>query len=275
MGRLEHKVALITGAARGQGRSHALHFAQEGADLILLDIGHDLAPCEVPMGTDSQLQTTAERCRALGASVTTVLADVRDAAAVQQAVDQGVAERGPIDVLINNAGVSSPIGTSNELSPEAWRLVMAINLDGPFYVGRAVANQMIGAGTAGCIINISSSAGIKAMYSNVAYVASKHGVIGLTRSMAIDLAPHGIRANAICPGSVRDVPELESRMLSDLAKEWQVPADSYEQEFASYHLLPELMEPSDVSRACVWLASDDGVRITGSIVSVDAGFVTK
>ena len=275
MGRLEHKVALITGAARGQGRSHALHFAQEGADLILLDIGHDLPPCEVPMGTEQQLQTTAERCRAHGVSVTTVLADVRDADAVQQAVEQGVAERGPIDVLINNAGVSSPIGVSNELSPEAWRLVMAINLDGPFYVGRAVANQMIGAGTGGCIINISSSAGIKAMYSNVAYVASKHGVIGLTRSMAIDLAPHGIRANAICPGSVRDVEELESRMLSDLAKEWQVPADSYEQEFAGYHLLPVLMEPSDVSRACVWLASDDGVRITGSIISVDAGFVTK
>jgi NAD(P)-dependent dehydrogenase (short-subunit alcohol dehydrogenase family) len=275
MGRLDNQVALITGGARGQGRSHALNFAQEGADLILLDIGHDLPPCKVPLGTPQQLETTAERCRALGAEVTTVLCDVRDPDAVQNAVDEGVAQRSRIDVLINNAGVSSPIGLSNELSPEAWRLVMAINLDGPFYVGRAVANHMIGAGIKGCIINISSSAGIKAMYSNVAYVTSKHGVVGLTKSMAIDLAPHGIRANAICPGTVRDDPDLDGTMVGALAEEWNVPADSYETEFAAYHLLPVLMEARDISRTCVWLASEDGVRMTGSIISVDAGFVTK
>jgi NAD(P)-dependent dehydrogenase (short-subunit alcohol dehydrogenase family) len=275
MGRLDGKVALITGAARGQGRSHALNFAEEGADLILLDIGHDIDLCRVPLGTPEQLEATAERCRALGARVATMLCDVRDPDAVEQAVAHGVTELGRIDVLINNAGVSSPVGLSNELSPEGWRLVMSINLDGPFHVGRAVANHMIGRGGDGCIINIASSAAIKAMYGNVAYVASKHGVVGLTKSMAIDLAPHRIRANAICPGSVRDDPDLDSRMLVEVARDWEVPEDEYEEVFANYHLLPVLMEARDISRTCVWLASEDGARITGSVISVDAGFVTK
>jgi NAD(P)-dependent dehydrogenase (short-subunit alcohol dehydrogenase family) len=274
-GRLDGKVTMITGAARGQGRSHAVNFAEEGADLVLLDIGHDLEGCRVPLGTPEQLERTAERCRELGARVTTALCDVRDAEAVEAVVAEGVVALGRIDVLINNAGVSSPTGLSNELSPEGWRLVMGINLDGPFYVGRAVARHMIERGGQGCIINISSSAGIKAMYGNVAYVASKHGVIGLTRSMAIDLAPHGIRVNTVLPGSVRDDPALESRMLVEVARDWDVPEDEYEEVFAAYHLLPVLMEARDISRTCVWLASDDGVRITGSVISADAGFVTK
>jgi NAD(P)-dependent dehydrogenase (short-subunit alcohol dehydrogenase family) len=272
---LTGKVALITGAARGQGRSHALSFAEEGADLVLIDIGHDLEVCPVPLGSEAQLETTATRCRDLGARVATVLCDVRDSDAVERAVEQGVSELGRIDVLVNNAGVSSPTGLSNQLSPDGWRFVMAVNLDGPFYVGRAVANHMIGAGGQGGIINISSSAGIKAMYGNVAYVASKHGVIGLTKAMAIDLAPHGIRVNAICPGSVRDDPDLDSRMLREVAREWDIPEDSYEQVFAQYHLLPVLMEARDISRICLWLASEDGARITGSVISADAGFVTK
>lgn len=275
MGRLEGKVALITGAARGQGRSHAMTFAAEGADLVLLDIGHDVEECSVPLGTVEQLETTAERCRTRGARVATVLCDVRDPAAVDAAVERGVAELGRIDVLINNAGVSSPTGLSNELSPEGWRFVMSVNLDGPFHVARAVSRHMIGRGGQGCIINIASSAAIKAMYGNVAYVASKHGVVGLTKAMAIDLAPHAIRANAICPGSVRDDPELDSRMLVEVARAWEVPEDEYERVFADYHLLPVLMEARDISRTCVWLASEDGERITGSVISVDAGFVTK
>jgi NAD(P)-dependent dehydrogenase (short-subunit alcohol dehydrogenase family) len=275
MGRLDGKVALITGAARGQGRSHAQVFAEEGADLVLLDIGHDIDGVRVPLGTPSQLETTAQRCRDRGAKVTTILCDVRDPEAVERAVAEGVEAQGKIDVLINNAGVSSPVGLSNELSPEGWRLVMSCNLDGPFYVGRAVANHMIGRDGDRCIINISSSAGIQAMYGNVAYVASKHGVIGLTKSMAIDLAPHGIRVNTILPGSVRDDPDLESRMLVEVARDWQVPEDEYEKVFADYHLLPVLMEAKDISRTCVWLASEDAVRITGSIISADAGFVIK
>jgi NAD(P)-dependent dehydrogenase (short-subunit alcohol dehydrogenase family) len=134
---------------------------------------------------------------------------------------------------------------------------------------------MIERGGGGAIVNISSAAGLKAFGTNVAYVAAKHGVIGLTRSMAVDLAEHNVRVNVICPGSVRDDPDLDSQMLKGVAVDWDVPLDQYEQVFAEYHLLPTLLEASDISRACVWLASDDGVRVTGSIVPVDAGLVTR
>ena len=275
MGRLENQVALITGAARGQGRSHAVHFAEEGADLILLDIGKDIPESEYKLGSNEQLEATAERCRVLGRRVVTVLCDVRDHEGVDEAVKSAVAEIGKIDVLINNAGISSPTGASHELSVEGWRRVMDINLDGSWHMGRAVARHMIDRGEGGAIINIASGAGLKAFPGNVAYVVSKHGVVGLTRAMAVDLAPHGIRVNALCPGSVRDDPDLDSSMLSALADEWQVPQDQYEETFAEFHLLPTLLEASDISRACVWLASDDGLRVTGSIIPVDAGMVTR
>ncbi len=275
MGRLDDKVALITGAARGQGRSHAINFAEEGADLVLLDIGHDVAGTDYTMGTVEQLETTAGRCRDLGRRVHTVVCDVRDYDAVEAAVSAGVEELGRIDVLINNAGISSPVGSAHEVSLEGWRLVVGINLDGPFHAGRAVARHMVERGGGGAIINIASAAGLKAFGTNAAYVASKHGVIGLTRSMAVDLAEHGVRVNVICPGSVRDDPDLDSQMLRGVAVDWEVPLDGYEEVFAEYHLLPTLLEARDISRACVWLASDDGVRVTGSIIPVDAGLITK
>lgn len=275
MGRLSDRVALITGAARGQGRSHALCFAEEGADLVLLDIGHDLPGGGYELGSTDQLETTARRCRELGRRAVTVLCDVRDYEGVEGAVSAGVEELGKIDVLINNAGVTSPTGASHELPIDGWRLVMGINLDGAWHVGRAVARHMVDRGGGGAIINISSGAGLKAFPSNVAYVVSKHGVVGLTRAMAVDLAPHNIRVNALCPGSVRDDPDLDGRMLSAVAEEWQVPADEYEDTFAEMHLLPTLLDARDISRACVWLASDDGLRVTGSIIPVDAGMVTR
>ena len=275
MGRLDGRNALITGASRGQGRSHALHFAEEGANLALTDIGHDDEVCAYPLGSEEQLTETARRCRELGAEVWTGLCDVREPEQVEAMVGEAAAALGGIDVLINNAGVSSPTGLSNELSSEGWRFVMGCNLDGPFFVGRAAANQMISQGRGGAIVNIGSTASFKAFYSNVAYVTSKHGMVGLTRAMATDLAPHKIRANLIAPGSVRDDPDLDSRLLLAVADEWDVPHDEFEGVFADYHLMGVLMESKDISRACVWLASDDGERVTGAIIPVDAGAGAK
>ncbi len=275
MGQLDGSVALITGAARGQGRSHAVAFAEEGADLALVDICADVAEVRYPLGTADQLAETARRCRELGARVWTAQADVRDAASLGAAVDNAINELGQVDVLINNAGISSPAGAAHELSEEGWSASVDINLSGVWRTSKAVLPHMIERGTGGCIINISSSAGLRGMGSNANYVAAKHGVIGLTKSMAIDYARYDIRVNCVCPGSVRDDPKLDSAMLHGVALEWDVPLDEYERVFAEYHLLPTLMEARDISRACVWLASPDARRATGTILALDAGMVVK
>jgi SDR family mycofactocin-dependent oxidoreductase len=274
MGQLDGKVTFITGAARGQGRSHAMAFAEEGADLALIDLCADVPEVRYPLGTAEQLEETARRCRERGARVWAGQADVRDAASIEGAVARAIEELGRIDILINNAGISSPAGPTHALTEEGWAAGVDINLSGVWRTSKAVLPHMIERG-AGCIIHISSSAGLRGMGGNASYVAAKHGVIGLTKSMAIDYAPNGITVNAVCPGSVRDDPDLDSAMLRGVAVEWEVPLDEYEEVFAAYHLLPTLMEARDISRACVWLASPDARRATGTILSLDAGMVVK
>jgi SDR family mycofactocin-dependent oxidoreductase len=274
MGRVDDKVVLITGAARGQGRSHAVAFAEEGANLMLVDVCSDIDGVRYPLGTSDQLQETARRCREHGAAVETMGCDVREQDQLDAVVAHAIERLGGIDVLINNAGVGSPAGPVWELSEEQWLLLLDIDLNGVWRASKAVIPHMIER-QRGCILSTSSSAGLKGFGWDANYVAAKHGVVGLTKNMAIDLAPHGIRVNCICPGSVRDDPELDSAMLKGVAEEFGVPLDTHEQEFASYHLLPVLMEARDISRAYVWLASDDCERVTGAILALDAGFTTK
>jgi NAD(P)-dependent dehydrogenase (short-subunit alcohol dehydrogenase family) len=200
--------------------------------------------------------------------------DVRSQADCDAAVARAVEELGKIDVLINNAGVGSPAGPVWELTEEQWLLLLDIDLNGVWRMSKAVIPHMIER-RQGVILSTSSSAGIKGFGWDANYVAAKHGVVGLTKNMAIDLAPHGIRVNCVCPGSVRDDAELDSAMLKGVAEEFGVPLDRYEEEFASYHLMPVLMEARDISRAYVWLASDDCARVTGSILALDAGFTVK
>jgi SDR family mycofactocin-dependent oxidoreductase len=274
MGVLEGKVAFITGAARGQGRSHAQAFAEEGADLLLVDVCSDIAGVKYPLGKEEQLEETARRCREHGRRVVTMRCDVRVQADLDAAVAAGLEEFGQIDVLINNAGVGSPAGPVWELTEDQWLLLVDIDLNGVFRASKAVIPHMIER-KQGCILSTSSAAGLKGFGWDANYVAAKHGVVGLTKNMAIDLAPYGIRVNCVCPGSVRDDARLDSAMLKGVAEEFDVPLDRYEQEFASYHLFPVLMEARDISRAYVWLASDDCVRVTGAVFSLDAGFIAK
>jgi SDR family mycofactocin-dependent oxidoreductase len=274
VGRLDGKVAFITGAARGQGRSHAVTFAEEGADLALVDVCAPIAGVKAPLATPDDLRETVRRCEALGRRVVSAACDVRDQGQVDAAVALALGELGQIDVLINNAGVSSPIGRAWELDEDQWRVVLDIDLDGAWRCAKAVAPHMIER-RSGCILNTASAAGLKGLGSNAAYITAKHGLIGLTRSLAVDLAPHRIRVNAVCPGSVRDDPALDGAMLRGCAVEWGLPLDTYQETFAGYHLLDELIEARDVSLAYVWLASDEGARVTGIALPVDAGFVAR
>ncbi|MEU7484726.1 SDR family oxidoreductase [Streptomyces sp. NPDC042319] len=273
--RLAGKTALITGAARGIGRATAIAFAREGADLVLLDVAEDVPGCPYPLGTRSQLSATAEECRVAGASVLDVVGDVRDGGELQSAADKALDRFGAIDVLVNNAGIAAPSGRPvHEIAEEEWSLMLDIDLSGSWRAMRAVLPAMV-AQRSGSVINVSSTAGMVGYRYFAAYVAAKHGLIGLTRAAALDYAPHGIRVNALCPGSVRDEPALEGRMLVEIARCLDVPATDHERTFATDQPMNRLVEATDVASTAVWLAGDDSRQVTGTVVPVDGGFTAR
>jgi NAD(P)-dependent dehydrogenase (short-subunit alcohol dehydrogenase family) len=273
--RLSGKTVLVTGAARGIGRAGALACAQAGADLVLLDIGADLPGCPYPLGNLSQLDATAASCRAHGASVLTQLADIRDSAALAEVVDGALDRYGRIDALVNNAGIAAPSGKAvHEISDDEWQLMLDIDLTGSWRVMRAVLPAML-AERAGSIVNIASTAGSVGYRYFSAYTAAKHGLVGLTRAAALDYGPHGIRVNAVCPGSVRDEPRWEGRMLVEIARSLRVPDDQYEQAFTESQPMNRLIEAEDVAGAVVWLASDEARQVTGAAITVDGGYTAR
>jgi NAD(P)-dependent dehydrogenase (short-subunit alcohol dehydrogenase family) len=273
--RLAGKVALVTGAARGLGRACAVSFAKNGADLVLLDIACDLPGVPYPLGSQSQLNHTAELCRGHGVAALAVPVDVRDVPAIEHAVQLALERFGRIDVLLNCAGIAAPSGkTTHEISEVEWQLLIDVDLTGAWKMIKAVAPSMI-ARRAGSIINISSTAGMVGYRNFAAYVTAKHGIIGLTRAAALDYSPLKVRVNALCPGSVRDDPQVEGRMLSEIARSLDVPVAEHEEVFAQAQPMNALIEPEDVAAAAVWLASDESRQVTGSILTVDGGFTTR
>jgi len=274
-GRLAGKVALVTGAARGIGRACALAFAREGADLVLLDVAQDIPEVGYPLGTAGQLAHTAGQCRELGSSVQEVRADLRDHPAIEQAVAEAVARFGVIDVLVNNAGIAGPAGKPvHEYSEIEWELMIAINLTGAWRMIRAVGALMVQQ-RSGSVINVASTAGVVGYPRFASYVAAKHGLVGLTKAAALDLAPHGVRVNGLCPGSVRDDQELEGRMLSEIARCQGMHPAEYETIFAQQQPGNALVEPRDVAEAAVWLATDESRHATGCIVTIDGAFTAR
>lgn len=270
MGRVEGKVAFITGAARGQGRSHALLLAEEGADIIALDICRRIESMPYDAATSEDLSETAEAVEALGRRIVTIEADVRDEAGVAEAVARGVAEVGPIDILITNAGVG--IFDANE-GPTAWQDTIDVNLTGVFNTIEAVIPSMIERNQGGSVIITSSTAGLRgSFYSSrggLAYVASKHGVVGLMRAYANRLAKSSIRVNSVHPGGV-DTPMVNGpSMLAYVEKHPEI-MDS-----VTNALPVEILSPRDISNAVLYLASDESRFVTGTTMSVDAGFVNK
>jgi NAD(P)-dependent dehydrogenase (short-subunit alcohol dehydrogenase family) len=275
MPRLQGRTAVVTGAARGVGRATALAFAAEGADLILLDVCDDLPGCPYPLSRPDQLDATAKLCRDLGTGVYAAPADVRDQAQVDAVVAAGLKQFGRIDVLVNNAGIVAPAGVpAHEVSEQDWSLLIDVNLTGSWRCAKAVLPAML-ARRGGSIVNIASTAGAVAFRLFAGYVTAKHGVVGLTRALAVDYAPHGIRVNAVSPTSVYDDPSGDPGMLSGVASIMRVDLDAYERTSHQLHPLNTLAYPEDVASAALWLASDESARTTGTVLFVDAGFTVR
>ena len=265
----------ITGAARGVGRATALAFAREGANVLLSDIGAPIEECPYPLGTPEQLEESAHRCRALGSRAATALVDVRDQAQIAEAVERCHAELGEIDVLVNNAGLVGPAGApAHELDERAWTTMIDVDLNGPWRCAKAVLPDML-ARRGGAIVNVASTAGLVAFPFFANYVAAKHGLIGLTRALALDYAPHSIRVNAVCPTSIRDEPELDSAMLAGVASMLGVDLEDYEALSLPHHPLGSLVSAGDVAAAIVWLCSENASRVTGAVIPIDAGFTVR
>jgi NAD(P)-dependent dehydrogenase (short-subunit alcohol dehydrogenase family) len=268
-------VAVVTGAARGLGRAIATALARNGSDLLLVDIGGDLPGIGYPMGTPAQLEETAASCRKHGAVVELVIGDLRSETTADEVAETAIDRFGRIDVLVNCAGLAGPSGKAvHDLSRAEWSLVMDVNLNAVWQMIRAVAPGMV-RNRRGSIVNISSTAGVVGYRHFAAYTASKHGLIGLTKAAALDLAPHGVRVNAVSPGSVRDDLALDGRMLSAIAGYLSVPDNEYETVFRQQQPTNALVEADDVAAAVLWLAGDGARSTTGTTLVVDGGFTAR
>ncbi|MGW2523568.1 mycofactocin-coupled SDR family oxidoreductase [Streptomyces sp. NPDC001617] len=269
MGRVEGKVALITGAARGQGRSHAVRLAEEGADVVVTDVCHDISD-ELPysLATKEQLEETAESVRKTGRRCVAVQADVRSIAEMRAAVDAAREEFGRLDIVVANAGVMSS-GSAWELSEEVWDVVVDVNLKGAWNTARAAIPWMIEAGEGGSIVITSSAAGIRGHVPYAHYVAAKHGVVGLMKALSNELARHRVRVNTVHPTGVSDTGITVGVPVEELAAREPLFA------LAAMNPLAPYVEPRDVSNAVLFLASDEARYVTGLQFTVDAGSTNK
>ncbi|MGE0136892.1 MAG: mycofactocin-coupled SDR family oxidoreductase [Ilumatobacteraceae bacterium] len=272
-GRLEGKVAFITGAARGQGRSHAVRLAEEGADIIAIDICEQIDTVPYPLATSDDLAQTVRDVEQLGRRIVATQADVRDLAAVEKAVIDGVAQLGRLDIVSANAGIAgSGEGGTLGLTADAWRNMLDVNLTGVWHTVKAATPHIINGGRGGSIVLTSSAAGLKA-YANVGhYVASKHAVVGLMKTLAIELAPQSIRVNSLHPTQVDTLMIMNETFyelftgLPNQTKEDFAPLSQ-----AMNKLPIPWVEPVDISNAVLFLASDEARYITGAALPVDAG----
>jgi SDR family mycofactocin-dependent oxidoreductase len=268
MGLLDGKVAFITGAARGQGRTHAHRLAQEGAAIIAVDIADRVSQYEgYPPATTADLEETVKLVEKNGGRIIAGTADVRDSQALEQVLAQAVAEfGGRLDVVVANAGVVS-WGRFWEMFDDQWSSLVDVNLTGVWRTLKAAVPHMLAAGNGGSIITISSVSGLKSLPGQAHYSAAKHGVVGLTKSAAIELGEYGIRVNSVHPWGVSTVMATEdARMVEMLSTH-----PNYGMSFASALPGVPLAEPDDISDAVVYLASELSRAVTGTQLTVDMG----
>jgi SDR family mycofactocin-dependent oxidoreductase len=265
-GTLQGRVAFVTGAARGQGRSHAVRLAREGADVIALDICSPVPTITYPAATAEDLAETVRAVEAEGRKVLAREVDTRDDAALRQLVSDGVEQFGRLDILVANAGVLS-WGRVWELTDEQWDTVIGVNLTGSWRTLRAVIPAMIAVGNGGSIVVVSSAAGVKATPGNGHYTATKYGLVGLTNTLALELGEFGIRVNSIHPYSV-DTPMIETGALIELLGKH----GSFAHSFPPMPLQPKgFMTPDEVSDVVAWLAGDGSGTLSGAQIPVDKG----
>jgi SDR family mycofactocin-dependent oxidoreductase len=269
MGRLDGKVAFITGAARGQGRSHAIRLAEEGADIIAVDICAQMETVAYPMSTPEDLAQTVKQVEALSRRIVATQADVRDLAALRSAVAAGVRELGPVDIIIANAGIAA-MGAPNPDDEQTFRDTVDVNLGGARNAVQAAVPSMIDAGRGGAIVLTSSTQGLFGRGGDGSgaldgYAASKHAVVGLMRTYAHWLAPHRIRVNTIHPTGVRT-----PMVVNEIAEDYFATTPAAAQ-MAANLMDVDMVEPDDVSNAVLFLVSDDGRFVTGVVFPVDAG----
>jgi SDR family mycofactocin-dependent oxidoreductase len=267
-GRVADKVALITGAARGQGRSHALRLAEEGADIIAVDRCRDYDIADYPMATEADLAETAALVKATGRRIVTARVDVRDAAELKTAIDNGVGQLGRLDIVSANAGVCV-IQSWDEVTTQTWQDTIDTNLTGVWNTITGAVPHLIAAG-GGSIVCTSSNAGFKGLPFLAPYSAAKHGLVGLTKTMANELAPHKIRLNLVVPTAVATPMVTQTTRLADLL-------EKHPDQIAVFQnaLGVELLDPVDISHAVVYLASDESRYVTGMELTVDAGSLIR
>jgi SDR family mycofactocin-dependent oxidoreductase len=277
-GRVEGKVAFITGAARGQGRSHALRLAQEGADIIAIDICQPVSrSSEIPAATPDDLAETADLVKAQNKRIVTAEVDVRDHDALKAAVDSGVEQLGRLDIIVANAGIGNGGATLDKTSAEDWKDMIDVNLSGVWHTVKAGVPHLLSGGRGGSIVLTSSVGGLKAYPHTGHYIAAKHGVVGLMRTFAVELGQHSIRVNSVHPTNVNTPMFMNEGTMKLFRPDLQSPGPDDLAVAAQFmHVLPVgWVDAVDISNAVLFLASDEARYVTGLTLTVDAGSMLK
>jgi SDR family mycofactocin-dependent oxidoreductase len=272
MGRVDGKVAFITGAARGQGRSHALRLAEEGADIIAVDVCRQVETVPYPTATSDDLAETVRQVEALDRRIIATEADVRDFSALKAAVDDGVAQLGRLDIVLANAGISTPASTL-EMDEETWQTMIDVNLTGVWKTVKAAVPHVVAGGRGGSVVLTSSLAAIYANPNTAHYSAAKAGLVLLMKVLAKELAPQSIRVNTIHPTTVATDMILNEPTYRLFRPDLENPTRAdFEEAALTLNKLPvPAIDAVDISNAVLYLVSDDGRYVTGTTHVVDAG----
>ncbi|GAA0617827.1 mycofactocin-coupled SDR family oxidoreductase [Sporichthya brevicatena] len=275
-GRLAGKVAFITGAARGQGRSHAVKLAQEGADIIALDLCEDIDVAPYPLATPDDLAETVRLVEAADRRIVAAQADVRDLDALTAAVDAGVAELGRLDIVLGNAGIAQ-YAPMTELTAHQWSTMIDVNLTGVFHTVKASLPHLLAHGEGGSIVLTSSAAGLRGIENCAHYCAAKHGLVGMMKGLALELGRHRIRVNTVHPTTVNtDMVQNPATYDLFLPGKENPTQEQFARIAQHLNVLPEpWAEPADVSAAIAFLCSDEARLVTGVSFPVDAGMAVR